>query len=248
MKKLFLIPAALLLASCSFITKAKATIEVKPDLDTLLTSFNNNGYTKKTTFYLTEEERGRVENFHAGCNVAQRATYYNASEDALIMGDYSGGFANINSGYRNIENGVQHFRHVNEVTVENLFTSIENDWSMEGQSVGGYYPTLTSLSALEGINDWNYQDKVFSYSIEGLELVEGEYNDIVLQKFQYFAAPMLLQSERFSWTSIKIENKETYLSIRLYANATNDADKSTSSVENGEVLISEAKVSQGINL
>ena len=251
MKKLFLFPTILLATSCSLVAKNQNVLKSpqKPDLDLLLRSYNVNGYTKKTTFYLSQAEMERAENFHAGCNAAQRATYYNEAEDALLMGDFNGTFSSINSGYRTIENeeAVQHFRHVGEVTAENLFTSVEDDWSMEGQTVGGYYPTLNSLSEIIESERWNYNDDAFTYHIIGLTFTNSIYNDTVLQKFQYFAAPLLLQSDRFSWSSIKIEDKTDYLSIRIYLDEKDD-DKTVSEVENEEVLISEAKVYKGINL
>ena len=251
MKKLLIAPIIILLASCSKIAGLQlANRNLPPKLDELILSYKQEGegYTKKTVFYLTDDERQVEGNFHNHANIAQRATYYNADESALLMGDYGGGFNNINSGYKNIDEGTRHFIRDNEVeaTVENLFTAIIDDWADE-QSIGDYYPTLTSLSELIDEEKWAYSTGVFTYSIENLELIEGEYNDVVLHKFQYFAAPMLLQTLRFTWTSVKVEEKENYLSIRLYSSEV-DQDKVLNPAEGGEVLISEARVFKGINL
>ena len=251
MKKIFLIPLTVFLTSCGTAAiKAQAVMEKLPEtpkLSEILSGYNDKGYTKKTQFYLTETTRSDLNNFHAGANSIRRVTYYSEDNSALLMGDYEGGFATINSGYRNIENGVQHFKHEGEATKENLFTSIKDDWSMEGQSVGGYYPTLQALSELSGIDDWEYNDGTYVYTIENLQIVDGQYNDTTLQKFQYFAAPMLLQNNTFNWTSIKIKDNSTYLSIKLYSDYEKDKEKSTLH-EGNEVLISYAEVSKGINL
>ncbi len=238
MKKIALISLGLLISSCSPLMKSEAFRGLsKPDLDNLLVSYNQNGYTKKTEFFLTEEIRNDTKNFHAGANTPKRATYYNSAEDALIMGDYDGELSTINSGYRNIEGGVQHFEHVGKVSASNLFSSIKDDWSMMDQFVGKYYPTLTSLSSLDGINDWEYVDGTFVYSI-------SDISDITLQKFQYFAAPMLLINDTFHWTSIKIKDNGDNLTIKLYSS---NLTYSTV-IENEEALISSAIITKGLNV
>lgn len=252
MKKIILLPLTVLLTACG---TAKIQIQVVealkepeiPKLSEVISGYNVSGYTKKTQFTLTEETRSDKSNFHNGANAENRLTYYSADNSALLMGNYDGTFGSINSGYRNIEGGVQHFKHVGEATADHLFEEIEDDWAMEDQSVGGYYPTLKALSELEGIDDWDYADGIYTHTITNLEIIDGVYNDINLHKFQYFAAPMLLMNNTFSWTSIKIKDCSTYLSIKLYSDFEKDKDKSILH-EGNEVLISYAEVYKGINL
>jgi|GEM_PF-1961681 len=215
------------------------------------------GYTKLTTMFLTPEAQGETQYFHGGANTLQRATYYNADESALLMGNYDGTFGGvgeatgINSGYRNNdENGVTHFVYKDDAPTEaNLFEADNrtDGWKAAGQRLGTYYRTLTQLSQSvdqtswwkgEGANSWGY-------SINNLQIVDGEYSDPLLKDFQYFAAPMMLQNKYFTWTSIRVAEASNYLSIRLYARST-DAGKSTL-VGTTEALISEAKVYKGIH-
>jgi hypothetical protein len=177
-----------------------------PDLKTLLTNQNNKGYTKKTT--IADAVCEHADYFHANCNGSQRATYYNEAETALLMGNYDGTFNPINSGYRNLagdEEGIQHFTYKGE---GDYFTDVKDDWSFMGQSVGKYYPTLTSLSNL--INqeeDWEYKDEVFTYTKDNASL---------LKNFQFFAAPMLLEG-KVELKTIKIKLVGQELSIELIA-------------------------------
>lgn len=224
MKKLLYLPLlALLLSGCSS-NSLRAEALPDTDLDDLLVSYNVNGYTKKTEFSANLD----ASLFHANCNGKTRATYYNASENALLMGDYDGTFTNINSGYKNREGGIQHFRYNGE---GNYFTNITEDWTFDGQSVGVYYPTLTSLAALIEQESWSYSDNTFTYTFGAITLTEGEYNDQVLKNFQYFAAPMLLQTTSIDWGNVQVKEETNYLSIKL-----------SSKTE----LISEAKVYKGI--
>ena len=191
-----------------------------PDLKTLLTNQNNKGYTKKTT--IADAVCEHADYFHTNCNSSQRATYYNEAETALLMGNYDGTFNTINSGYRNLtgdEEGIQHFTYKGE---GDYFTDVNDDWSFMGQSVGKYYPTLTSLSNL--INqeeDWKYEDEVFTYIKDDASL---------LKNFQFFAAPMLLEGKvELKTINIKLVGQE--LSIELIAN--DDSIVSTAKVTKG---------------
>ena len=195
-------------------------IIVVPDLKTLLTNQNDKGYTKKTT--IADAVCEHADYFHANCNGSQRATYYNEAETALLMGNYDGTFNPINSGYRNLtgdEEGIQHFTYKGE---GDYFTDVNDDWSFMGQSVGKYYPTLTSLSNL--INqeeDWEYEDEVFTYTKD---------DALLLKNFQFFAAPMLLEGKvELKTINIKLVGQE--LSIELVAN--DDSIVSTAKVTKG---------------
>ena len=244
MKKVFVPMLLVSLVGCSPIP-FKVNAE-KPSLKSLLTSYNENGYSKETVFYLTDVERGITDDFHAGANTKARRTYYNSGETALLMGDYEGGFSTINSGYKNIENGVQHFSFNGVLGTDDIFTAIEEGWTAENQSVGDYYPTLSSLSSLINEKEWEYLDGSFVYNIENLEVVDGVYNDENLQKFQYFAAPMLLQTDRYAWKSIRIKEESSCLVIELISDATKDAAKTIEHDEK-DALISKARIYKGIH-
>ena len=216
------------------------------------------GYTKLTTMFLTPAAQGETQYFHGGANALQRATYYNAGETALLMGNYDGTFAGvgeatgINSGYRNNdEEGVTHFIYTDDAATEaNLFEAEHrtDGWKATGQRLGTYYRTLTQLSNSVKDTDWWWDDntKSWGHSIENLKIDEGEYSDPLLKDFQYFAAPMMLQNNYFSWHSIRVAEASNYLSIRLYSTSS-DAGKSTL-VGGDEALISEARVYKGIHL
>ena len=195
-------------------------IIVAPDLKTLLTNQNDKGYTKKTT--IADAVCEHADYFHANCNSSQRATYYNEAETALLMGNYDGTFNPINSGYRNLtgdEEGIQHFTYKGE---GDYFTDVNDDWSFMGQSVGKYYPTLTSLSKfINQEEDWKYEDEVFTYTKD---------DALLLKNFQFFAAPMLLEG-KVELKTINIKLVEQELSIELVAK--DDSIVSTAKVTKG---------------
>lgn len=214
------------------------------------------GYTKLTTMFLTPEAQGETKYFHGGANTLQRATYYNADESALLMGNYDGTFGGvggatgINSGYRNNdEGGVTHFVYTDDAATEvNLFTKRTDGWKAAGQRLGTYYRTLTQLSASVKNTNWTWEEgnECWKYSLDSIEVKDGEYSDSLLKDFQYFAAPMMLQNNYFSWTNIRVKDASDHLSIRLYSSSS-DSTKSTVVGEH-EALISEAKVYKGIHL
>ena len=259
MKKIITFSAALVLGVCAFGATRNvrtANADVASDLQTLLTSYNDGGYTKKTQMYLTDTcVTEMAAYFHAGANTLKRATYYNADETALLMGNYDGTFKGIgeangiNSGYRNKGEGVEHFAYVDTTPTEaNFFVEekTEADWTAIGQTVGGYYQTLSSLAASINVSDWVYSDGAFIHDIANLHVTDGEYDDQILKKFQYFAAPMMLQNAYFSWHTIRVVEGASFLSIRLYTTAADGATKSTL-VGTDEALVSEARIYKGIH-
>ena len=262
MKRILLTTAAALLGLGALgFASSHAVAPVQADCDTDLSNklleYVTGGYTKLTTMFLTPAAQGETQYFHGGANALQRATYYNAGETALLMGNYDGTFAGIgeatgiNSGYRNNgENTVTHFTYTDDAPTEaNLFSEEHrtDGWSASNQSVGDYYRTLTKLSnSVKGTNWWwDGTFKAWGHTISDLSITDGEYSDPLLKDFQYFAAPMMLQNKYFSWTSIRVAEASNYLSIRLYASSS-DAGKSTL-VGETEALISEAKVFKGIH-
>ena len=193
---------------------------VIPNLKTMLTNQNVNGYTKKTI--LSDEICSHIDYFHYGCNTPKRATYYNVGENALLMGEYDGGFDDINSGYKNLPDEVDGIQHFTYVGSGDYFSEIKEDWSYLGQKVGTYYPILFSLSEL--INqeeDWSYSDETFTYLKEDAKL---------LKNFQFFAAPMLLEG-KVELKTVKIKLVSEELSIEL--------------VDKTDAVVSTAKVTKG---
>ena len=241
--------ALLFLSSCTTnVAKTNLPRKVQGnEMANLLRSYNVEGYTKKTSFQFLDSILEDTHYFHAGTNNRNRATYYHQDEQMLLMGDYEGTFITINSGYKNITGGVQHFiNNAETVTKENLFTDIKEDWSFEGQSVGDYYRTLSSLANSLIQSEWVFDNGVYSYSVKDLEIVDGDYNSVALKNFQFFAAPMLLQTEEFDWSTIRVKEESNYLSIKLYVNK---GEKQISTIEEGnEEVISEAKIYKGIQL
>ena len=220
MKKTLLAPLfTLTVVSCSVPFSALLNRAPTPTaLKDMLTGQIDGGYTKKTTIsdFVCENE----EYFHCKVNGAQRATYYRADETALLMGNYDGTFSSINSGYMNNETGIQHFTYKLSL---GFFDNIDLDWTYDGQSVGDYYPTLTSLANLVVVEDWSYQNNAWHY----------DGNDaVVYGKFQYFAAPLLLEGN-IVMDGIEVGLDGDVLSIKLYG----DSSK----------LISEALITKGIN-
>ncbi len=222
------------------------------DLTGLINDYidENGCYTKKTTLYLTEEARQETQYFHGAANALQRATYYNDTLGALLMGDYDGTFTHINSGYRNLqEGGVQHFYYAGYETPSetDLFDNVVDDWSNQYQSVGEYYPNLTYLKTIIDGNAWNYDNNFQSFVYTPtITMTDGKYDDDVLRAFQYFIAPMMLQGNYFSWSSIRITKATTFLSMRLLASATDEGKSTVKGVS--EVLVAEARVFRGLHL
>lgn len=257
MKKFLAFGATLLLGLGAFgvannVKMADATGINPTDAENLFNSFidENGYYTKKTTLYLTEAARGETSYFHNGANAAQRATYYSENTGALLMGDYDGSFTNINSGYKNDGNGnAKHFTYLGTGDdTSDLFTNVEYGWTAQAQEVGNYYPTLTSLKKFFTIGGsaWSYDGAYDSFVYSPtLGITDGHYNDIILKNFQFFIAPMMLEGNYFSWSSVRVTKASNFLSLRLMASAS-DEEKSTIKGAT-EVLVAEARVFKGLD-
>ena len=259
MKKIFISFGVLALGLGAFTgLKGNRPVKVGADdateLQALLRSYNDGGYTKKTQMYLTDGAVAELASyFHAGQNTLKRATYYNASETALLMGNYDGTFGGaggINGGFRNISAvACERFHYTDETpNVDNLFLAdhTETDYVAVNQTVGSYYQTLYSLSEAVVSGQWVKSDGAYIHNISNLHVTDGEYDDPVLKKFQYFAAPMMLQNAYFSWHTIRVVEGASFLSIRLYTTAEDGAGKSTL-VGASEALVSEARVYKGLH-
>ena len=239
MKKLSDISLVLLLGltSLSSISAGKGvTREVAdpqmPDLAALLTEYateSNNQYTKKTEIYIDRSVEGFDANyFHAQVSQQQRTTYY--TNGALLMGDMNGGFAEINSGYAN--DGAGNMNHFYAKDNSGLAALTDEslrkvDYTVKGQTMKDYFFDLNDLADIVNASDaskWTVANGTYTYDIGTLTFDEnGDYQDIVLKAFQYFAAPMLLMHKKgdsshyLSPSSIVVKEDGGYLSIQLYA-------------------------------
>lgn len=226
MKKIITFSAALVLGVCAFGATRNvraANADVASDLQTLINSFidENGQYTKKSTIFLTNEGVDAAY-FHAGHTVLQRTTYYR--NNVLLMGDLNGGFTGINSGYANDGSGnMVHFS--SKAGIEALTDSEQRqvDYTVTGKTMSDYFYNLQDLSASIKAADWSVSEGVYTHTITDLTLdANGDYNDTLLKKFQYFAAPMLLQNKKgvdhyLTPETIEVQSFAGALLIKIYA-------------------------------
>ena len=254
MKKIITFSAALILGVCSFgatrnVRAANAALsnDQATALKGLMESFIdvNGQYTKKTTIYLNNGDID-VDYFHAGHTVLKRTTYY--TDGALLMGDLDGGFDEINSGYANSGENMVHFS--SKSGIDGLTDAEERtvDYTVTGKTMADYFFDLQNLADSVQAADWSVNEGVYTHTISSLALdANGDYVDTLLKKFQYFAAPMLLQSvgganHYLSPSSIEVKEYLGTLSIKLFA--TSDTGKLYS--EGG--LLAEAIVYKGLRM
>ncbi len=265
MKKFFTFSAALLLGVCAFagvskVQEAKAaplSEDQTTALKNLMKSYiNTDGqYTKKSSIYLNGSAISEFATyFHAGATTLERATYYDEKVNALLMGDYDGTFTHIKSGYAKDGDNMDHYFYPGDgLSTADLYTYAEadSDYTVNNTSPNEYFVNLTKLA--DDIGDGSkwiaYQvneANIYQYAVGEITLTDGEYNDPILKDFQYFAAPMLLQTGYFSYKFIEIDDRAGYLSIRIYLT---DADegKVTSEARGNEYLLCEAKVFKGLS-
>ena len=253
MKKIFAFSSALILGFCAFanvsqhVKVAKSTVE--EDMAVMINKYINatEQYTKKTTIFLNNEAIDS-QYFHAGHTVLKRTTYYGldaGGNKALLMGDLEGGFATINSGYANDGLGnVIHFRTTGGLNCFEDATLMDVDYTITGQTMSDYFYDLFDIRNSIVSSEWELEGNIYSHEFLDLTVDEnGQYNDVLLKKFQYFVAPMLLQSagesHYLSPSSVQIEDVDGTLSIRLYA--LSDTGKLYS--EGG--LLAEARIYKG---
>ena len=205
---------------------------------------NYGKYTKKSRIYLKTDTPDFATYFHAGHTAQERTTYY--MNGALLMGDLDGTFAHINSGYANNGANMDHF--VSQDGLGGLVAPANRtvDYTVEGKQMSDYFFDLNDLKNSIVAADWGYNDvdKCYYHNINDLSLDgNGDYNDPLLKKFQYFAAPMLLQTAMhyLSFESIVVSETSGYLHIALYL-SNSDVGK----VDSGSNLLAEAMVYAGL--
>lgn len=205
-------------------------------------------YTKKSHIHLNETAITELkEYFHAGANAVKRRTYYDETADALLMGDYDGGFAHINSGYAKNGDNMDHYAYANAAspTVETLFSARNSDYTVNNTSPNQFFINLSNVANEAASHDWEVEDGVYTYTVTSLAK-EGEfYKDALLHKVVYFAAPMLLEkaSAYFSPSKITVKEVDSKLVISLYVDG---VDVSKLDNENG--LLSQASIQKGLIL
>ena len=253
MKKIITFSAALILGVCSFgfarnaVKPAKATLDdgQVAAMKTMMEKYIRfNKYTKKTRIYLDSSNGDFHENyFHANHAAQERTTYYLDSGDtaALLMGDLDGTFTHINSGYANVNGNMVHFRSENGVAALASAGVRTVDYTVTGKTMADYFYNLHDLINAVSAGDWGHSEGGYYHDISDLTLdVNGEYNDKVLQAYQYFAAPMLLPegaTHYLSPKSIVVNDVGGYLHICIYA-SNSDTGKLTS----GSNLMAEAMI------
>ena len=206
MKKIIAFSATMLLGIGVFAGLGKANIksaraELTNDqvtaMQTLLDSYigEDHTYTKKSRIFLTNEGV-QQEYFHAGHTVLERTTYYTSG--ALLMGDLNGGFETINSGYANDGAGnMVHYRSKDGVAGLTESAQRTVDYTVNGKTMADYFFNLDDLRNSIVAADWSVSEGVYTHTIGSLDLDEnGDYQDTLLKKFQYFTAPMLLQNKK----------------------------------------------------
>ncbi len=206
-------------------------------------------YTKKTDIFLTEQARGdMIDVFHAKHNVLRRTTYYDETKDALLMGDYDGGFASINSGYRKVDANMQHYAYAGDNTsTSDYFTNATPDYTVADTTPNAFFVNLSALaSGASGLSTWTTDGSSYYYNFTEIALDEkGDYTDPFLKTVQFFAAPMLLQNTSyFTPDYVQIRKCTDWLSIRLYTSSTDNAKLTVYDESNG--LLAEARVFKGL--
>lgn len=209
----------------------KADTEPNKAVSALMASYvgTNKQYTKLTQLE-TENIKG---SYHANANTAKRRTYYDEGVDALLMGDYDGGFTYINSGYAKQDaetNNMQHYRNKAETkTTENLFVAEARqvDYTVYVTTPNKYFDNLSELAkTAKEASGWTVNNGVYTYKAEeALSGTASAPSDMLLKMFQYFSAPMVLVSEANHLQYVNVyettyatgpSTHEKMLVIRLY--------------------------------
>ena len=233
---------------------------IRDKVVTLLANYHTEHvYTKKTEIFLSEAAKVDLDAagaFHAHETRLKRATYYDESVDGLLMGDYDGGFADINSGYVSEGEDMEHYRYTGETSeTADYFAKKNVNYTVKGTTPNAYFVNLTNLSnAIDVATSCNWtQDANSAYYYDFQEQYwdseKGEYSDPLLKDLQYFVAPMLLQGNfaaYFTFHHVQIQETEKWLTIRLYVTGT-DAEKVT--LIGGEYgVLAEARIFKGIQI
>lgn len=204
-------------------------------------------YTKLSEIYLKEEALLDLKSyFHAGYQPLKMRTYYDEEVNALLMGDYNGGFSNINAGYAKVESNMERYTYNAETpSVDTLFTAREKTYEVEDTSPNEFFVNLSRIQSETSLHTWS-GNGIYTYTFENVQRdAEGHYEDALLHDVQYFAAPMLLEDfgAYLLPSRVEIEKVGDNLEIRYFVSET-ETNKLTS--EGG--LLSKAIIQKGLNL
>ena len=255
MRKTLIYSSLAVLGLCSFAGfSPRRAPEHAEDVKNIVEEFvdsPNKKYTKKTQIHLNELALEELVNyFHAGANAAKRRTYYDEVADALLMGNFEGGFTNINSGYAKNGSNMDHFEYVaatpDAATLFNPDPAYRHvTYSVPDTTPNAYFVNLSSIAEEVYKNAWTLNGTTYEYTITDLTYEGDDYKDVLLHKVQYFAAPMLLQSfgSYLSPSKITFEKSDDELLIKLFVSS-GDLSK----LDNGDGLLAEASVKKGLIL
>lgn len=222
------------------------------EVKTLVNSYvseQNGKYTKKTHIHLNEDALSELkEYFHCGQNAPKRRTYYDETTDALLMGDYDGGFTSINSGYVKNGDDMEHYSYTDFETpdVDTLFSAKKVNYVVKNTSPNEFFINLSDIANESAGHTWTKEDNVYTYKLDSLAKDNDfHYLDTMLHDTLYFAAPMLLESENayLSPSKITISEVDSKLVIGLYV-----SKGDYSKLDNNEGLLSSAVIEKGLIL
>jgi hypothetical protein len=215
------------------------------ELKDLVEKYYNQGvYTKKTNIYLNNISKEELSQYFHGAVELDRTTYYNAN--ALLMGDFDGGFDTINSGYGTDENGnMTHFKYDLETQTTKIDYTVkkgqhENWKDKEIDGMEGFYVTLNDMLQDGYFDNW-----------QGNRYTIKDKDDQLLSDFLAFVAPCLYQTiidTNYITTSELVISEEThdvygdYLSLKIILNQV-----SKGLVDNEELVLAEARIYVGNN-
>lgn len=213
------------------------------DVSSLVKTYYNEGvYTKKTQIDLSEIAKGEIEQYFHGAVQLDRTTYYKGN--ALLMGDYDGGFDTINSGYGTDANGnMTHFRWDASTETSKVDYTVKKgqhaNWKdKETDGMEGFYLTLEDMTHEGYFSSWTGN----TYAVTSKD-------DKYLADFLAFTAPCLtdlfLDTNYFAVTeaspaTLKIEENDKYLSLQIVLPGV-----SKGTVNNTSGILSEARVYKG---
>ena len=186
-------------------------------------------YTKKSNIYLNSASEHEIAKYFHGEVAMDRTTYY--KDDILLMGDFDGGFDEINSGYRTNGNNMSHFTYKDGY--------IKDDYVVENTSLHEFYVTLDKMV------DSAYFDSSW---INGVHNVTSD-DDLYLSDFLAFTAPCLTELVFSNFYITKIGMKLTvsegnhpiygnYLALRIHLCPTDEGKASG-------LILSEARIYKG---
>jgi len=202
-------------------------------------------YTKLSEIYLKEEALEDLKSyFHAGYQPMKMRTYYDEEANALLMGDYGGGFANINSGYAKVDTKMEHYTYTGSpVSASDLFTARNKTYDVEDTSPNDFFVNLSKIKTEAGLHTWTGSG-TYTYTFDNVQRdAQGHYQDALLHDVQFFAAPMLLENfgAYLLPSKVEVEKVGDDLEIRYFVSG---AEVSKLTSEGG--LLSKAIIKTGL--